>query len=377
MLWLWLLLPVCLIVCSCCHQVPFSDGEWRRTTSAQDPAKVYDPHRNGDRYYNPWLPMKEYGFRELLRWRFSGKQPYSEQEKGYLPRVLPDTRGRVENHREGDFIVWIGHATFLIRINGQYWLTDPVFSERVLLPKRQTAPAMTLEDLAMLAPHINVIISHNHYDHFDKATIERLPPSARFFVPPGLGGHLKKLGRNDVTELDWWHQVDCGDSVNLVSLPVQHWSRRLGQPFNTTLWASYLLVTPSLKIYYGADGGYFVGYREIGRRYPDIDYAIMPATAYHPRWFMHYSHMNAEESIDAFEDLGARYFIPLGWGTFQLGDEPAGYPAFDLRRVVESRRLDPMRFRIMDIGEILPVTGIDRHDPLSAKAGRPQPLDAQ
>ena len=80
----------------------------------------------------------------------------------------------------------------------------------------------------------------------------------------------------------------------------------------------------------------------------------MPATAYHPRWFMHYSHMNAEESLDAFEDLGARHFIPLGWGTFKLGDEPAGYPALELKRVIETRKLDAGRFKIMDIGEVLP-----------------------
>jgi len=103
-----------------------------------------------------------------------------------------------------------------------------------------------------------------------------------------------------------------------------------GEPLNVAvtspLWASYLLITPETVIYYGGDSGYFVGYREIGRQFPNINYALLPLTAYHPRWFMHYAHMNVPEALAAFIDLGARYFIPNQWGTFHLGDEPPGYP---------------------------------------------------
>lgn len=120
----------------------------------------------------------------------------------------------------------------------------------------------------------------------------------------------------------------------------------------TFLWASYLLVSPDATIYYGGDSGYFVGYREIGKYYPGIDYALMPLTAYHPRWFMHYPHMNATESIQAFQDLGARYFIPTQWGTFKLGDNPPGYPALDLKKKIARQGLEPSRFVIMDIGQI-------------------------
>jgi len=91
---------------------------------------------------------------------------------------------------------------------------------------------------------------------------------------------------------------------------------------NTTLWASFLIITPSVKVYFAGDSGYFIGYREIGRRYPGIDYVLMPTTAYRPRWFMHYAHMNIDEAIDAFADLKAYRFIPTQWGTFHLGDEP-------------------------------------------------------
>jgi L-ascorbate metabolism protein UlaG (beta-lactamase superfamily) len=143
-----------------------------------------------------------------------------------------------------------------------------------------------------------------------------------------------------------------GNGTSLTSLPAQHWSRRIGQDVNTTLWASYLLMTPAASIYYGGDSGYFVGFQEFGKRYPDIDYALIPLTAYHPRWFMHYAHMNAPEAIQAFEDLGARYFIPTQWGTFQLGDNPPGFPMLDLKRTLERLGHDTTPFLIMDIGQI-------------------------
>ncbi|OPY67605.1 MAG: metal-dependent hydrolase [Syntrophorhabdaceae bacterium PtaU1.Bin034] len=324
---------------------------------SRDPVLLHAPHKEGDRYFNPWLPMEERGLKGLIQWRLSRKARYSSDEKAYLPHVLPDMKKRIQESGQDDFIAWIGHATFLIRLNGQYWLTDPIFSERALLPKRKTPPALPLDDLKDIAPRLNVLISHNHYDHLDKKTLRSLPFSTRVFVPPGLGDYVKGMGKSVVTEIDWWQTIDCGNSIRLVSLPAQHWSRRLGQPVNTSLWASYLLITPSATIYFGGDSGYFIGYKEIGKRYPGIDYALMPTTAYHPRWFMHYAHMDIDECLDAFRDLEASYFIPMQWGTFELGDEPAGYPAIDLKKKIASRQLDPSRFIIMDIGQILFLKG--------------------
>ena len=89
--------------------------------------------------------------------------------------------------------------------------------------------------------------------------------------------------------------------------------------------------------------------------FPDIDYALMPVTAYHPRWFMHYAHMNIDEALDAFDDLRARFFIPTQWGAFDLGDEPAGYPGLDLKRTIKKRNVDPSRILILDVGQIVPI----------------------
>jgi L-ascorbate metabolism protein UlaG (beta-lactamase superfamily) len=134
--------------------------------------------------------------------------------------------------------------------------------------------------------------------------------------------------------MDWWQEMDFGNGTQLVCLPMQHWSRRIGQGFNDTLWASFMLITPEVTIYLGGDSGYFIGYKEIAKRFPGIDYALLPTTAYHPRWFMHYNHMNVDEAIEAFHDLNARFMIPQQWGTFHLGDEPPGYPALELKRKI-------------------------------------------
>ena len=288
----------------------------------------------------------------FLKWRFTKKAVYTDEERTFLPQIRPDLTGRLQEVAHKDSIAWVGHATFVIRTAGVTWITDPMLSNRALLPKRVTLPALQKEDLKKIKDPLYVLISHNHYDHLDKDSIRSLPEHARIFVPPGLKATLQSYFRGKVQEVDWWERIDLGDGNQLVSLPAQHWSRRIGQNVNTSLWSSYLLLSPNATIYYGGDSGYFVGYREIGKQFPGIDYALMPLTAYHPRWFMHYPHMNATESIQAFQDLGARYFIPTQWGTFQLGDNPPGYPALDLKRKIVRQGLDPSRFVIMDIGQI-------------------------
>jgi N-acyl-phosphatidylethanolamine-hydrolysing phospholipase D len=350
------LFPLFAALFSCVSHPAFDEERWREDVLSRDPALLYSTHKKGERYFNPWMAMEGHGFAQLLQWKLSEKQPYTAEEGTFLPPSIPNMEARIEALGRGDFIAWIGHATFLIRINGQYWITDPVFSDRVLLPKRKVPPPISLSDLIQIAPEINVLISHDHYDHLDKATVRRIPSSARAFVPLGVAHYMTDFGIRKVTELDWWQSVDCGDEVKLVALPAQHWSRRIGRPVDSSLWASYLLITPSVTIYIGGDSGYFIGYKEIGKRYPGIDYAILPAAAYHPRWFMHYAHMNVSESMDAFLDLGAKFYVPLGWGTFALGDEPAGYPALELVRTIESRELDPSRFKTLGIGEILPLS---------------------
>jgi N-acyl-phosphatidylethanolamine-hydrolysing phospholipase D len=341
------------VLVSCLLSPPhFEEAAWKQEVESQPRELLYEAHFKDGVYFNPWTPRQTDRLRSFLKWRFTQKAIYTDEERTFLPGVRPNLTGRTQNHADKDMIAWVGHATFFIRTAGVIWLTDPMLSTRALLPKRVTPPALRKEDLKKMTDPLYVLISHNHYDHLDKDTIRSLPEHARIFVPPGLKATLQSFFSGEIQEVDWWERVDLGDGVQLVSLPAQHWSRRMGHAFNTSLWASYLLVSPDTTIYYGGDSGYFMGYREIGKRFPDIDYALMPLTAYHPRWKMHYAHMNAIESIRAFHDLGARYFIPTQWGTFKLGDNPPGYPVLDLKRTLAQQNMDLTRYLIMDIGQI-------------------------
>lgn len=333
---------------------PFDENEWRSQILNQDPALLRAVHFRDGKYFNPWLPMKIRPFGSYLMMRFFGeKTGYTEEEQKHLPAALPDAARRLHDTR-GDFILWIGHATFLIRLGNEYWLTDPMFSKRALLPARKTPPAITPRDLAELRP-LNIVISHNHYDHLDEDSIEAMPSGARFYVPLGIGRFVRDHGGTDVIEMDWWDEIVTDRGTRLTCLPAQHWSRRVSQGVNSALWSSFMIAAPGRSIYFAGDSGYFIGYREIGRTFPNIDYALMPVTAYQPRWFMHYGHMDARESLDAFRDLKARFFIPTQWGAFPLGEEPPGYGVLDLRREIKARQLDPSQFLIPDIGEIVKI----------------------
>lgn len=358
--WLVALLAigVGLIVIISCASAPktFDEAAWKAKVESEDPAAVYAPHMKDSRFFNPWMQRENRGFWQLLQWKLSEKREYTDEEKTYLPKVIPDAKERIQAMPEGDFIMWVGHATFLIRLNGECWITDPMFSDRALLPKRVTPPALTAKDIAEIAPKVNIVISHNHYDHLDADSIRALPADSTVYVPLGLGEYVKSLNKTHVIEMDWWQTRDAGNGTTLACLPAQHWSRRIGQAVNETLWASYMLVTPKTTIYFGGDSGYFAGYKEIAKHYPHIDYALMPTTAYHPRWFMHYAHMNIDEMLEALNDLKAKHMIPTQWGTFHLGDEPPGYPALDLKRTIAREHLDPSRFIILNLGDIHRIT---------------------
>ncbi|MBA3010338.1 MAG: MBL fold metallo-hydrolase [Proteobacteria bacterium] len=353
-----LLLPA-LFACSSPEKKHFSETNWALQVEATQAQDLYAPHEKDGRFFAPWMEMGDKSFLDVLGWKLFSSTDYTDRERAFLPRVLPDTASRIEQ-TPGDFILWIGHNTFLIRINNAYWITDPIFSKRALLLARLTPPALTLDQLNHLitqgqTKEVNILISHNHYDHLDRSSVKGLPRDAKVFVPKGLKELVMNMNKPLVTEMDWWETIELGKGTRLICLPAQHWSLRIGQGRNRSLWASYLLITPETTFYFGGDSGYFKGFREIGQKFPKIDYTFMATTAYHPRWFMQYQHMNITEAIKGFEDLGAKYFIPTQWGTFHLGSEPAGYPGLDLARHIKQKQLNPDRFKILDIGQILPI----------------------
>jgi len=340
--------------CSSQDKKAFSESKWAQAVEKTRVEDLYASNYAEGRFFLPWMKMKDKNFLDVLGWKLFSKANFTPEEKSYLPDILTNTAVRLEK-TQGDFVLWIGHNTFLIRINGIYWMTDPIFSKRALLPPRVTPPALSLEEFNTIIEEVNILISHNHYDHLDRPSMKKLPEHASVYVPKGLKTYVMGMNKTNVHEMNWWESIDVGNGSTLICLPAQHWSLRMNQGRNQSLWASFLLKTPKVTFYFGGDSGYFKGFGEFGRKYPQIDYAFMAITAYQPRWFMHFQHMNVAEAVKAFEALGAKHFIPTQWGTFPLGSEPAGYPGLDLKRYLKKNPTKTSQFKIMDIGQILPL----------------------
>ena len=245
-----------------------------------------------------------------------------------------------------DSVTWIGHSSFAVQDGGEVFLADPHFGKRALVPPRLSPPGIPIGSVPGDA---FAVLSHNHYDHLDDWTVRNLPETIQWYVPLGLGDWFRKRGRRAV-EMDWWQSVRHG-RWTVTFLPAQHWSNRFGMARNSTLWGSWMLESGSRRYYFAGDSGYFHGFKEIGRKFPGIDVAMMPIGAYEPRWFMRSQHVNPEEGYQAFLDLGARFMLPMHWGCFDLTDEPTDLAPKVLARLLEDKKAAPERVRTLAVGE--------------------------
>jgi L-ascorbate metabolism protein UlaG (beta-lactamase superfamily) len=255
-------------------------------------------------------------------------------------------------------VTWIGHATVLVRLAGHTMLFDPIFSERAsplptIGPKRIVPLPIDIDDL----PKIDVVmISHNHYDHLDEATVRRLAAmpqgSPRFLVPLGLKRWFADLGIERVDEYDWWQHTKEGQ-LAITFVPVQHWSRRRLDDTNQTLWGGWVVEGEGMKLVHTGDTGYSKDFRDIGERLGPFDMAFIPIGAYAPRWFMQIMHLDVPEAVQVRADLRAERAIGIHWGTFEsLADEPLDEPPALLAKQREARGLAREQFDVMKIGEV-------------------------
>ncbi|MEU6658164.1 MBL fold metallo-hydrolase [Streptomyces sp. NPDC046821] len=231
-------------------------------------------------------------------------------------------------------VSWAGHASWVLRIGGLTVLTDPVWSRKILgTPARVTPPGIAWSGI----PRVDaVVISHNHYDHLDAPTLKRLPRDTPVFVPAGLGRWFTRRRFTHVTELDWWEAAELG-GVRFDFVPAHHWSKRSLADTCRTLWGGWVLTDlEGQRVYFAGDTGYGHWFREIGRRYPGIDLALLPIGAYEPRWWLRDVHCNPEEAVAAAQDVGARRMAPMHWATFLLSAEPVLEPLTRVRAAWQS-----------------------------------------
>jgi L-ascorbate metabolism protein UlaG (beta-lactamase superfamily) len=237
-------------------------------------------------------------------------------------RTLPtDALSREQLHAAPDRSLYrLGHSTMLLKLRGQFWLTDPVFAERAspfkrFGPKRFHAPPISLHDLPPLR---GVILSHDHYDHLDRETVLALAAKTGVFLTPlGVGDRLIEWGidASKVRQFDWWQGAEI-DGLTFTATPAQHFSGRSLFDGNSTLWASWVIVDDALRVFFSGDTGYFDGFKTIGERLGPFDVTLLETGAYDAQW--PYVHMQPEETVQAHVDLRGQWLVPVHNGTFDL-----------------------------------------------------------
>ncbi|MET3228481.1 UNVERIFIED_ORG: L-ascorbate metabolism protein UlaG (beta-lactamase superfamily) [Burkholderia sp. 1263] len=277
------------------------------------------PQHNGERFRNV-KPRPVEGLGKTLRiaWNVLFRKPDGTVPAGTLP-VDALTREQLEAAPDRS-LYRLGHSTMLLKLRGQFWLTDPVFAERAspfrrFGPKRFHAPPIALADLPPLR---GVMLSHDHYDHLDRETVLALAATTGVFLTPlGVGDRLIEWGIDaaKVRQFDWWQGVDI-DGLAFTATPAQHFSGRSLFDGNSTLWASWVIVDDDLRVFFSGDTGYFDGFRTIGERLGPFDVTLLETGAYDAQW--PYVHMQPDHTIQAHVDLRGRWLVPVHNGTFDL-----------------------------------------------------------
>ena len=322
---------------------------------------LYAPHHRKLGYFTPWGRDDARSTFAFLRWQLS-RNPYGDSPRNPAPRVPNDGASLSRPLAAGAAeLTWVGHATFAVHDGADVFLTDPHFGPHALLPARLVAPGIPI---AAVPRSAFAVISHNHYDHLDADTVERLPEDFAWFVPLGLAKWFRERGRENVVELDWWQSATRG-RFTITCLPSQHWSKRVEQATNESLWCSWLIDSNERRYFFAGDSGYFHGFAEFGRRFAPIDAALLPIGAYEPRWFMDFQHMDPAQSIRAFRDLRAHTFFPMHWGTFDLTDEPPDEAPRELGRQMQGLDVREEEVALLAVGEtraLPPTRSAREHD---------------
>ena len=264
--------------------------------------------------------------------------------------VLSDLR-KYENE---DYIAWIGHATFLIKLGNTTIITDPVFSKNagplIFGPDRFTDPALSLDEI----PKTDLfLLTHNHYDHLDKSTIRKFPfKDAKVLLPLKLGKYFKPRFK-DINEMDWYDEIKVNSDLKITFLPAVHWSKRSLTDTNKTLWGNFLIEYKGKKILFACDTGYGNIYKDLGEKYGPIDITMINIGAYNfkPMFDKSIYHTTPEEALNVAQDLKSKKVIGMHWGTFVLSLEPIMEPRQRFKDNAENFGFNKKDAIVFKIGE--------------------------
>ncbi len=315
------------------ERIFFASPRWRGAVS---------DHFDGERFYNHEREGRAEG--SVLKWM-------ATRQWGEWPEHRDEIYGPAPPERVGEGrlrVTFINHSTTLIQMDGVNFLTDPVWSERVSPvsfagPRRHRAPGIRFEDL----PAIDfVLVSHNHYDHMDVATLRAL--GRPVIAPLGNAALMRRHGIGGAIDLDWWETIGA-NGLDVTVVPARHFSARAVSDRNRNLWGGFVVSGPSGNVYFAGDTGWGEHFAEIGRRFAPIRAALLPIGAYLPRWFMQPAHIDPAQAVDAHLALGARTSVAVHFGTFALSDEGEYDPLRDLHDALAENGHPP--FLVLDQGE--------------------------
>ena len=297
-----------------------------------------------------------------IKWSFK----IFNREKKKLDMTVPKEHviekervlANLKKYEKDDYIAWIGHATFLIKLGDTTIITDPVFSKNagplIFGPKRFTEPALKLNEI----PKTDIfLLTHNHYDHMDMMTIRRFPfKNSKVLLPLKLGKYFNKNGFRDVNEMDWYDKILINKNLKITFLPAVHWSKRSLTDTNKTLWGNFLIEYNGIKLLFGCDTGVGKVYKDIGNKYGPIDLTFINIGAYNFYPIMPYKdksvyHTNPEEALDVAKNLNSKKVIGMHWGTFVLSLEPIMEPPVRFKASAEKYGFKKEDVIIYRIGE--------------------------
>jgi len=285
---------------------------------------------------------------EVLKWTLS-KNPQRQEKKKDTFR-LKSVNDSSFLKEDQDCIVWLGHATFFIRVNGIQLLIDPVFYNVPFLTRYSphAFDTKTFQQLNYL------LISHDHQDHCQQQSIrEIVDANASMTILTGLNMEnlLRPWSKNIPVQMaGWYQQYQTDKRVEIFFLPSRHWSKRGLADENTRLWGAFLIRIKNRTIYFSGDTGYGNHFKEAKELFPNIDVAILGVGAFKPEWFMHPNHVSPDDAVKGFHNLGAKQFIPMHYGTFDISDEPVGEPLRILRTMEKEGKIKG-DLKVLNLGE--------------------------
>ena len=268
----------------------------------------------------------------------------------------------LELYKNEDYVAWIGHATFLIKLGNTTIITDPLFSKNagplIFGPKRYVDPAIKLNEI----PKIDLfLLTHNHYDHLDYSTIRSFPyKESRVLTPLKLSKYFIRNGFKHVNELDWYDEIKINDDIKVTLLPAVHWSKRTLTDTNKTLWGNFLIEYKNKRIFFGCDTGYGNIYKKLGQQFGPIDLTFINIGAYDFRPMFNKSiyHATPEEALNIAQDLKSNKVIGMHWGTIVLSLEPIMEPPIRFKNSAEKYNFKKDDAIIFKIGQVTKLSNI-------------------